>query len=132
MHAQDHALHLGPLPLVAASGGTDWDVVFGTVFAGISALAVIVGLIYWISTRHSRAERASREKQVSTDVAEMGDRIEHLQQIVDGLADEQRARQPQPRVAFVTPEGPASEIVVQKAAVPYVNVEAIVTSERQA
>ena len=135
MHAPS-AFHTTTVPIAlaaASSGGTDWTQIIGTIAAVISALAVVVGALYWVFTRRTRIERAARERQVSGDVAEMGDRIEHLQRVVDALAEEQRGRRPQPRVAFHLPDGrPASYVGIRKASLPPVDIEAIVKSERDA
>jgi hypothetical protein len=129
-----HTTTAAPAVLAAASsGGTDWTRIIGTIAAVISALAVVVGALYWVFTRRTRAERAARERQVSGDVAEMGDRIEHLQRVVDALAEEQRGRRPQPRVAFyLPPDGPVPDIAILKVSLPPVDIEAIVRSERDA
>jgi hypothetical protein len=122
-------------PDIAASTGTDWTLVLTVIslaFAGISAMAVIVGAVYWFRTRQDRAERAGRERQVSADVSEMSDRIERLQEIVDILATEERGRRPEPSVALRTRDGPATHILIKKPGIPEVDLESIIDSERDA
>jgi hypothetical protein len=112
--------------------GLDPVALIGAVFAGISALAVVIGAVYWLMKRRERAARAAREEQVSSDVAEMGDSIEHLESVVAALAEEMRGRTPQPLVRFLLSEGPSPGALAVKPSVPLVDIDAIVESERQA
>lgn len=118
---------------MTASSDIDWTLVLtavGAVASVIAAVAVVVGGIYWLRTRDERAERAAREKQVSEDVADMSERIEHLQGVVDAVAEDQSSRRPRPSIAFSTQDGPSEYATFRIPALSSVDVEAIVAAER--
>jgi hypothetical protein len=117
-----------------APGGTDWALVLSiiaTVAGAVSAIAVVVGAIYWFRTRGQRRERSEREEQVSREVAEMGDRLEQLHDILGVVITEQRDRQPHPRLSFLARSEPVEHVIVVKRGLPAIDVEGIVAAERE-
>lgn len=122
----------GESTLGDTGSGIDWVTVIGTSAAVISAVAVVVGVIYWLATRESRAARAVREQQVSADVAEMVERVERLENVVAGVVAEAEERRPVPTVLLQTGDGPVQSARVTRGAPPAVDIEQIVAFERRA
>lgn len=106
--------------------------VIATVAGVISAAAVLIGVVYWLVTRESRAARSARERQVSDDVAEMGDRIERLEKVIAAVAADAEGRRPAPSVCLQTGDGPVQAARLSRRAPPMVDLERIIASERRA
>lgn len=106
--------------------------IIGTLAAGISAVGVIAVGVDWWRNRIKRNERDAREREVSAAVGAMDDKVERLAVVIEALASETQARRPQLTVRFATSDGASPSVVAVKAAVPKVDVEAILANEREA
>jgi hypothetical protein len=113
-------------------GGVGWVAVLAVVASVVSAAGVIVGGLYWLTTRGRRAERARREEEMSHDIAEMSESIEKLETLVIAVAEDAQGRRPEPVLNLVTAQGPATSVVLTLPAIPEVDIDAIVERERRA
>ena len=117
--------------ILAASSADDWAVAITVIAAVISAIGVLIGGIYWFATRGSRAERAKREEEVSQDIAEMSENLEKLETLVIAVAEDVQGRRPEPILHLITAQGPAASVSFTLPAIPEVDIDAIVESERR-
>jgi hypothetical protein len=124
------ALALSP---IAASSGFDYWTVIPSL---IGAIAIVGGWCAWLLTRPERRRRSLREEQfrdqLGAEVAEMGDALADLKTMVTSLAEDMQGRAPRPQLRFATKQGPTSAVVVRIPGMPTVDIEHIVSAEREA